>query len=434
MVIGLATCAVAIVRRRAGVRIFLWIGLWSAVYGSNFVWNPLRAFLPPYWKTLAPYLKTLNMYMVLPCASLAWMEATRRWMRRFSGWLVSIELGIAALGFSTFLFTGNATRWLTANNLLAAFGSAVLLIVVSRKKLFQELTVFTARGFFAFGVFVFTLEALTTNALGTFGYETPAIIGHLGFALMLAAFGHAALQMVVDRERRLFTLETELEVARQIQTSILPKEVPHLRNLRIEAQYHPAASVAGDFYEFVRVDDEHAGVLVADVCGHGVPAALIASMLKGSVQSVMKSAGKPGEFLAELNHNICETLNGKLVSAAYLWIDMEQHRAVYSAAGHPPLLHQNHGVEWIESNGLLFGVRRNENYPEREIALHAGDRLSLYTDGVSEPETPGGEAFGEARLPEMVEGGCSAEEIVSELRRWQPEQDDDRTLVLIDVL
>jgi sigma-B regulation protein RsbU (phosphoserine phosphatase) len=431
IVVGVATCAVAMARRRSGVRIFLWLGLWSAVYGVNFLWMPLRPIAPPWFQTIAPGMKALNMYLVLPCASASWMEATRGWMRKFSVWLVFFELCVAACGFVTYFVTGDAYRWLTPNNILATIGSGTLLAVVASKKLFEKFTVMPSRGFFALGAFVFTLEALTTNLLGSFGYVAPSIVGHLGFALLLAAFGHSALQMVVDRERRLLSIESELQLARQIQRAILPKELPEIRDLKIEAEYHPAASVAGDFYEFISVDREHAGFLVADVCGHGVPAALIASMLKVAVQAVRECADRPGKFLTALNRNLAESLHGQLISAAYLWIDMAQQKAVYSAAGHPPLLHRNKHVEMIESNGLLFGVLPETEYPERQIAIHPGDRLLLYTDGVSEPENAKGEAFGEARLLAMMEK--SAAEIVSEVRSWQPMQEDDMTLVGIEI-
>ena len=98
------------------------------------------------------------------------------------------------------------------------------------------------------------------------------------------AFRYAGLKMVRANEHRLLEIQAELEVARQIQASTLPTHVPHVHNLRISAAYRPMASVAGDFYEFLPVDGKRAGFLVADVCEHGVPAALIASMLKIAVQ------------------------------------------------------------------------------------------------------------------------------------------------------
>ncbi len=116
-------------------------------------------------------------------------------------------------------------------------------------------------------------------------------------------------------------------------------------------------AVAGDFYEFIAVDENRTGILVADVSGHGVPAALIAAMIKVAMQSVMHCAHDPGEVLRELNRILSPQLRAQLVSAAYLWLDTENRVGSYSAAGHPPLLHWREGkLERIESNGVLFGV------------------------------------------------------------------------------
>jgi serine phosphatase RsbU (regulator of sigma subunit) len=248
--------------------------------------------------------------------------------------------------------------------------------------------------------------------------------------------------MVFTNEHRLLAINRELEIARQIQASILPRAVPEISGLRIAATYQPMTSVAGDFYEFLPVDDEHVGILVADVCGHGVPAALIASMLKVAVQSESANADDPGKLLAGLNRALAAPLRGQLVSAAYVWIDMAAHKAQYSAAGHPPLLQWHHGLQAMESNGLLFGVLPNCEYPVAEIPLTAGDRLLLYTDGIVEPENSSGEAFGDARLPAVLERDCSlaaselSQDIFSEIKTWQPtaDQQDDMTLVVIEVV
>jgi len=257
------------------------------------------------------------------------------------------------------------------------------------------------------------------------------------------AFGYAALRMVFTNEHRLLSINRELEIARQIQASILPSAVPVVSGLRIAATYQPMTSVAGDFYEFLPVDDHHVGILVADVCGHGVPAALIASMLKVAVQSESANADDPGKLLSGLNRALAAPLRGQLVSAAYIWIDMAAHKAQYSAAGHPPVLRWHRPrLETVESNGLLFGVLPNCEYPVTEIPLTAGDRLLLYTDGIVEPENASGAAFGEARLPAVLERDCSlaaselSRDILSEIRTWQPtaDQQDDMTLVAIEVV
>ncbi|WP_187148961.1 PP2C family protein-serine/threonine phosphatase [Candidatus Korobacter versatilis] len=443
VIVGLASCAIAFARRRTKVRMFYWLGIWTCLYGVNVLWVPLHGIQPYPIRVIEPYARALTMYLVLPFAFLSWMEATRGWVRRFSAVLVVIEVAIAIVAFAVFLVTGDPNRLLVPNNLVAALGLAVLLVVVSSNKLFAKYCVMPSRGFFTFAAFVFTVEALFSNIINPLGHPMPNIFEHLGFAILLAAFGHSALQMVEQSERRLLGIESELQVAREIQVSILPTTVPELTGVRIAARYQPAASVAGDFYEFLQTDPQSVGILVADVCGHGVPAALIASMLKVAVQSVASSADHPGELLGALNRTLAAPLRGQLVSASYLWIDGKAQKARYSAAGHPPMLRWRNGrLEAVESNGLLFGVLPDVVYPEREIALTKGERLLIYTDGVTEPENLQGVEFGAGGLQALLakngmESGAEvATRVFAEVPLWQVEQrqQDDMTLVVVDVL
>jgi sigma-B regulation protein RsbU (phosphoserine phosphatase) len=251
--------------------------------------------------------------------------------------------------------------------------------------------------------------------------------------------------MVFANERRLLAIENELAIAREIQTSILPSCVPQIDNLSISAAYRPMTAVAGDFYEFIPVDRKRVGFLVADVSGHGVPAALIASMIKVAMQSVEPCAHDPQAVLRGLNHVLSRQLRGQFVSAAYLWVDTENCRALYSAAGHPPLLRLRQGkLERIESNGLLFGViAERDDYPICALSTSPGDRFLLYTDGVTEPENATGDSFGDTELERVVranQGSPPTElsnKVFSAIRRWQPSsttQQDDITLIVIDVV
>jgi len=173
------------------------------------------------------------------------------------------------------------------------------------------------------------------------------------------------LQLVFANERRLLSVENELAIAREIQNSILPSGVPEINDLSFSAAYRPMTAVAGDFYEFIPVDQKRLGILVADVSGHGVPAALIACMIKVAMQSVVSCAPDPRAVLSGLNRVLSAQLHGQFISVAYLWLDVENRTALYSAAGHPPLLRWRQGtLERIESNGLLFGVRQDcDDYP-----------------------------------------------------------------------
>jgi sigma-B regulation protein RsbU (phosphoserine phosphatase) len=264
------------------------------------------------------------------------------------------------------------------------------------------------------------------------------------FAVYTGSLGYVAAEKIFADERRLLSIENELAIAREIQSSILPASVPLLNDLRITAAYHPMTAVAGDFYEFILVDQNRVGILVADVSGHGVPAALIASMIKVAAQSVRSCAHDPGEVLRRLNHILAGQLRGQFVSAAYLWLDTGIRRALYSAAGHPPLLRSRQGkLDRIASNGLLLGVMPDSEYPVCEVPLNSGDRFLLYTDGVTEPENALGKTFGEGRLEQVVRNHESrppselSDQLLSEIRHWQPAsmtQQDDITLIIIDVL
>jgi len=249
--------------------------------------------------------------------------------------------------------------------------------------------------------------------------------------------------MTLIKERRLLSIENELDVARQLQMSILPGAIPELGRLEIAVAYRPMASVAGDFYDFIAVDSHRAGILVADVAGHGVPAALIASMIKVAKQSIVDCAHNPGEVLRGLNRILSPQIGSQLISAAYLWIDAEKATASYSAAGHPPMLRwRNDSLEPIESNGLLFGVMKDTDYPVRDMQILSGDRFLLCTDGVIEPENELGDTFGDGKLEQVVRENSSrsptglSEQILSEIGRWQAGSSarDDITLVIVDVL
>ena len=333
------------------------------------------------------------------------------------------------------------------NHLLAVLGMLVLLAVVLVPKFASKFLVIGNHRVLAVGTLIFAVEALYTNLSSVLNYHTLPLVGSLGFIALLLSLGYVALEMIFTNERRLLSIETELETARQIQSSILPAGVPEVTNLRIAAAYHPMTAVAGDFYQFVQTDhNNHLGILVADVSGHGIPAALVSSMIKVAMQSVAVHAHDPALVLAGLNRILSNEAHGQLASAAYVWIDSEDRKLLYSAAGHPPLLcwrNSSGELRRIESNGLLFGIKPDSDYPVCAVALEAFDRLLLYTDGVTEPENSAGEAFGDRELERVVRenrlqpAAELSQQLLSELRKWQAasvSQEDDITLIIVDVV
>ena len=448
LVIGLAAMAVGALRRRVGVSAIVWMGLWSAVYGIlGLSGTPaFVAALPRAIQGAAPYVRIGFTYLIVVVATMAWREMSLGKLRHILGAIALVGLVIAVMGFAYFLFLGSPDKLIRWNNLLAVADLLLLLTVVIVPRLSQKYLVLPSRGVLAAGCTVFVLEAVYVNLSRPFGYETARVWDSLAFAVLLLSFSYVALQIVFASERRLLSIENELALARQLQFSILPTTTPNLRNLSVAAAYEPMTAVAGDFYEYLGVDEDRAGFLIADVSGHGVPAALIASMIKVAAQSLTAWADDPGEVLRRLGEILSEQLRGQFVSAAYLWIDTEAGQARYSAAGHPPLLcwrASDGKLHRIESNGMLFGVMPDAQYPVCDVPLAPGDRFLLYTDGVVEPENGAGDSFGDLRLEQVVRKNrsCTARELsdrlLAEVHKWQPAslpQQDDITLLIIDVL
>jgi len=445
--IGATACAIAAIRWRRGVRILVWWGIWSGMYGLQTLCQTpaVLAVLPHALKTAMPYVSTAVMYLLLVSALFAWRELSLGRLRLLIQLEIFAGLAIALIGFGTFMLGGPNGKWIFYNNLLAVFSMLVLLTVVLVPK-FSKFLVIPNHRILTAATLIFASEVLYTNLASVLHYRVLPLVSSVGFAALLFSLGYIALEILFTNERRLLSIETELETARQIQSSILPAKVPELENLRIAASYLPMTSVAGDFYQFVRSDNNHLGVLVADVSGHGVPAALISSMIKVAMQSVTIFAHDPAQVLGALNRILSSEARGQFASAAYLWIDTENRNALYSAAGHPPLLcwrNKRGEMQRIECNGLLFGVRPDSEYPVCGVPFEPSDRFLLYTDGVTETENAAGEAFGDRQLQRVVRNhrlqpaSELSRQVLSELQWWRPtavNQQDDITLIVVDVL
>jgi serine phosphatase RsbU (regulator of sigma subunit) len=245
---------------------------------------------------------------------------------------------------------------------------------------------------------------------------------------------------------QLLALNNELEMARQIQLSILPHSIPKLPGLQIAARFLPMTSVAGDFYDFIQIDDKHIGILIADVSGHGLPSALIASMLQVALTGQAGHASEPTEVLAGLNRALCGKFTHNFVTAAYLYVDLEKNLMRYAGAGHPPVLQwriSTGKTARVLENGLVLGMFDDAVYEALELPLEPGDRHVLYTDGVLEAANFAQEEFGEARFMRFIEDNkhlavdAFAQAFLTELSLWSGQtadqgQQDDITLLVVD--
>ncbi len=448
--VGLAALALAIVRRRHHVGLLIWFGVFSGLYGLRLLAETGLGFalLPISWWDARPFVIAIITYLIFIPALLFWLELSIGNFRRVIRVAVGAAITFAVVAIGVVLVTHNPFALFSANGVFAIV-MMLLLGVVNAVPAWARKCLSDPSPVLAAGSIVLAVVALVNNILPfVVSGRLPNLGGieALAFGVFVFSLAYVAAQRMTSTERKLVEIESELAIAREIQQSILPTSVPQLKQLRVAASYLPMAAVAGDFYEFIDIDDKHAGFLVADVSGHGVPAALIASMLKVAMHSAAEHASAPADLMSELNRVLSQELRGQFVTAAYLYVDLQERRAMYSAAGHPPLMHWNArsaSLEKIESNGLLFGVLKETPYPAHELRFNVGDRFLLYTDGLVEAENQGGEAFGQRRLLQLVSANASLPAsgltalLLKELAAWQGSsgvQQDDVTLIIVDVL
>jgi phosphoserine phosphatase RsbU/P len=249
------------------------------------------------------------------------------------------------------------------------------------------------------GLSVFTLTALYETVRGSmFGRWS---VEPFAMLILIVCLGYAAANRVFANERRVAAVSRELETARRIQQSILPKANPSVKGLRVASHYEPMTEVAGDLFDFVVTPSGQLGVLVADVSGHGVPAAIVASMVKIGLATQRDSIADPGAVLIELNRALYGQFELAYVTATFLLLDPAAGRLAYASAGHPPpvLVRRSGTLERLDRGGMVLGFVPDMHYATTAVhGLVPGDRVLLYTDGLTEASRDGGEFFGDRQL------------------------------------
>jgi sigma-B regulation protein RsbU (phosphoserine phosphatase) len=246
----------------------------------------------------------------------------------------------------------------------------------------------------------------------------------VGFLFFVVTIVISTMRDSVRAQRRLVEVDSELATARKIQLSTLPRHNPELAGLEIATVYTPASDVAGDFYDFLPIDDARLGVFIADVSGHGVPAALVASMLKVAVATQSAHAASPAILLRELNLLFCGKLERQFITAAYAFIDLEAGEVTVATAGHPaPLLHADDLTDEIVAQGPILGRFRAAEYEQVTRRFRRSDTLLLYTDGVTESRNAADDLWGEERLRAVVadhDGSAATllERVVAQVESW----------------
>jgi len=208
--------------------------------------------------------------------------------------------------------------------------------------------------------------------------------------------------LAAERARR----EEELAIARQIQLSLLPDDVPEIDGFDFGACYLPCEQVGGDYYDFLRLDEGHLGIVLADVEGHGIGAAMLMSSVSTALKTEIRHGFSVNKIGYDLNNYICAELS-ELTSMplVYSVINIPGRTLSYINAGHEFPLHYHAAtgeITEMESTGVVFGIAEDMEYNEVHAPLAEGDLVVYFTDGLTDQVSPQDEFFGKERLYELI--------------------------------
>lgn len=281
---------------------------------------------------------------------------------------------------------------------------------------------------------------------------TPFVIGLIAYfkgkelTMEELATKPSYVKLIAQRER----MSQELDIARNVQMSLLPKKNPLVEGYDIAGVCLPALEVGGDYYDFFQLGDGKIGIAIGDVSGKGVPAAIYMTLTKGILQTCASETGSPKEVLFKLNKQMYKSIErNSFVSMFYAVLDMTNHKIRFARAGHNPaiLAHRSSDTNsLLEPKGIAVGLESGKKFyeilEEHELQLERGDVLTFYTDGFTEASTKDGEEYGEERLINLISqnkdftANAIIQKIVRSIKAFigNHPQHDDMTMVVVKVL
>jgi len=241
----------------------------------------------------------------------------------------------------------------------------------------------------------------------------------------------------LEAERR---TAQEMEIAKQVQAQLFPQSFPCLKCLEFAGVCHQARHVGGDYYDFLALGPERLGLVIGDISGKGIAAALLMANLQANLRSQCVMAPDPRRLLCSVNQLFCEnTADASFATLFFAEFDNATRRLRYANCGHLPplLLRTDDSVHRLTATATVMGAFREWDCTLDECQLCPGDTLALYTDGITESFSPAGEEFGEQRLLDVLRRNHHLDSesllhaVVNEVRRFSPhEQHDDITLII----
>ena len=444
---ALAGLAVFFMQRKTSDRSLLFFSLFSLLYAIRLIFRQKLAqslvlTSPDFWKYFD---LVIDCVIVVPL-TLFLIEIAQATWKVILWWLLAFQITFETARFLSLALGVGQRPISTAHNIVIIIFCALLVLYPGsfprQRRVSREFKALYA-GLLIFGLFVIHSNLVDLRVIHGRSVEP------LGFLALVCCLGYLAAVRTFANEEHLLAVQEELKIARRIQSSILPRDLPRIGGLDIAARYVPMTAVAGDFYDFLVMDEKHLGILVADVTGHGVPAALIASLLKTALASQSLHVADPARVLGGLNRSLCGKFEEHFVTAMYLFVDAERSILRYAGAGHPPLLvgclnsGQRLAFSAMESNGLLLGISELAEYHTLERSFRPGDRCILYIDGALEAKNAAQEEFGASRFISFLEthSGLAAGPLLAaflvELANWSGRaygraQEDDITLIAVD--
>ena len=254
------------------------------------------------------------------------------------------------------------------------------------------------------------------------------------------AIENARLYLVAVEKGR---MERELQIAHQMQISLLPKEIPQPPGWKFSAYWQPARQVAGDYYDFIPIDDRHLGLVIADVADKGVPASFFMAISRTILHACTREYHSPLDIITAANRLIsAESTSGYFITLFFAQLDLLSGELNYVNAGHPPpMIHhglQTQSLELLMRTGIPLGIDESWSYEQRQVILNPGSFLVCYTDGITEAMNARQEEFRYERLQKVIvdHASASGEGMVAAIQHsvadWVgiTEQHDDITLLL----
>jgi sigma-B regulation protein RsbU (phosphoserine phosphatase) len=237
--------------------------------------------------------------------------------------------------------------------------------------------------------------------------------------------------------------DLDLDKAREIQEGLLPKKIPQVRGLEVAGTWQPASVVGGDYFDVLKFSEKKIGVCIGDVAGKGISAALLMANLQASFRAFASDAVSPGTLVGKLDEVISNNIApDRFITFCYCTIDTTDNRLTFASAGHmPPILfHKSGDAVPLKEGGPPLGIFPNQNYQDVGLQLESGDRLILYTDGLTEAMNSDEQEFGEGRLVDLGRRNMalSASDLLAEIKKevvsfCNGSFHDDFTLVVVAV-